>query len=130
AIGWIDRVTAVATFLDVIGEHAMRRLCLVTALAVLGCLAAAARPGDDLFAPGQMLFRLIERISLLRCNSHRAPGSPWDQGRQHPDPPHAMPSLRRQNLHVCSICEKPRTSPCRGFRSLGLAICFGHITGW
>jgi hypothetical protein len=51
AICQLEGRTAVADFPDVISEHAMPRLSLEAALPMLDCLAAAARPSDNVGTP-------------------------------------------------------------------------------
>jgi hypothetical protein len=70
AISQVEGRTAVADFPDVISEHAMPRLSLEAALAILDCLAATSRPSDDLSAPFPILRCDVEWIDGFRREPH------------------------------------------------------------
>jgi hypothetical protein len=70
AIRQIEGRTAAADFPDVISEHAMLRLRLAAALAILNRLAATARPSDDVGTPFPILRCEVEWIDGFRRKPH------------------------------------------------------------
>jgi hypothetical protein len=72
AVVRIEGIAAVAALLDVVGEQAMARCCLLAALAILDPFAAIASARLHGLAKRLVARRMVERIGLLRLRLHRA----------------------------------------------------------